>query len=186
MRFHGNHPEYGFQRIRLSRGKHCLAAQVYHGGVDTRLLASMSPFWWCRVVRAEENDEPILLQWRCHELEGYETVRRVNPQLGWIEWCDTRQQPQNWQSNDFDDALWALPVATVVPGGEPQRAHLDGVKQFEYSLQPIDSGVFVETFGYETDDPAARFFCATCSRTIRYRAAKSKARICKACGAVTI
>ena len=118
----------------------------------------MSPFWWCQVVRKNDNNEPLPLQWRCWELQNYRTVNRVNPQLGWVEWCDTRQQPENWLANDFDDASWAQPSDVVVPGGEPQRARLDGVKQFEYSLQPIDSGILVETFGYETDDPAARFF----------------------------
>ena len=48
-RFIPAYPEYQSHRVRLSPGKHVLAAQVHYEGVATRLLPNPRPFLMCQV-----------------------------------------------------------------------------------------------------------------------------------------
>lgn len=155
-RFPPDHPEYDETTVHLAEGVHTLAAQVHHIGVTTRMLQDFPSFWACE---AFSNGEALPVQWRCVRLPGYSPeVRRINPQLGWIEWCDTRQLPVNWQANDFDDSAWSEPVRRDPGIGEPQPLSIDSVRSFTHEVEPIDGGPLAEVFGYERDDIPMRFF----------------------------
>lgn len=155
-RFHRSAPEYETITADLPAGRHVLAAQVHYPGVQTRILDDIEPFWLCE-VRAGGETVPIDWGWR--KLEGYEPeVRRVNPQLGWIEWRDTRRDPPGWRERDFDDSAWndAIPASPDI--GTPKPLSIGGVERFTHDLTPIAEGPLADVFGYERDDIPARFF----------------------------
>lgn len=155
-RYDAPHPEYETVRLKLAAGPHVLAAQAHHIGVNTRMLMSMPPFLYCRVL-TDGNDLPIA--WRCSRLAGYHSqMRRLNPQFGWIEWCDTRQNPAAWQSRGFDDKSWSAPIAAKTTVGKPAPVTIAPVKHLTHPGKPVAQGTLVETFGYELDDIPARFY----------------------------
>ncbi|MGD0227924.1 MAG: family 78 glycoside hydrolase catalytic domain [Terriglobia bacterium] len=155
-RFIAEYPEYQSHRVQLSPGKHVLAVQVHYEGLTTRLLRDMRPFWMCQVyLRGAE----IPVRWRAAQLPGFEPkVRRINPELGWIEWADTRKQPPSWQNPSFDDTSWAQPVEAKVRLGTFQPLRLGELQAIPHSLRAQSQGTLVEQFGYEADDPPARLF----------------------------
>ena len=155
-RFHQDYPEYDVVRINLSAGNHLLAVQVHYEGLTTRILDDIAPFFACQILK---NNKPVHVKWKCAKLEGYRTkTRRINPQLGWIEWCDTRKLPDGWQSYDYDDSNWQTPVPCEPKIGTPKPLSIATVKNFIHSVTPIASGPLAEVFGYERDDIPARFF----------------------------
>jgi hypothetical protein len=155
-RFPVDHPEYETRRVKLSAGKHLLAVQVHHIGETTRMLVNMPPFLHCRVVA---DGRPVPIRWRCSRLAGYKPqVRRINPQLGWIEWCDTRQIPKDWQSPAFDDRAWAGPAGAETKLGEIRPANLAPVQHLTHAVALIADGRLAELFGYEFDNVPTRFF----------------------------
>ncbi|MFI5358254.1 MAG: family 78 glycoside hydrolase catalytic domain [Opitutales bacterium] len=154
-RFTAAFPEYQTFTRTLPAGRHVLAIQVHHVGTTTRSLAPMEPFLGCTAHAA---GRALALPWKCQRLGAYASqVRLVNCQLGFIEWCDTRMLP-DWQTAAFDDASWTEPAAVSRPLGAPRP--LTCAHPHALVLEPVRlaSGVFVEMFGYERDDPPARFF----------------------------
>ncbi len=155
-RFRVGFPEYQTVTRRLPAGKHLLAAHVHHEGVCTRMLQIISPFLFCQ-IDADGNELPIT--WKCARLEGYKPrVRRINDQFGWIEWCNTRKLPANWQAADFDDASWNAAVAVRRKLGELKPLSIAGPRHFVHAPAPVAHGPLAEVFGYGPDNPAARFF----------------------------
>lgn len=155
-RFHRDYPEYDVVRIKLSAGKHLLAAQVHHVGIETRILDDLSPFFSCHIVK---KDEAVPVEWKCTILEGYRSqVRRINPQLGWIEWCDTRKLPDGWKSFNFDDSGWQTPVLCEPEIGVPTPLSIATVKSFIHSVKSIAGGPLAEVCGFENEDVSNRFF----------------------------
>ena len=148
-------PQYQTYHAKLAAGRHVLAVQVHHEGVPTRMLENQPPFLHC-VALADGHEIP--LRWKQSRIGGYAPeVKRVNPQLGWIEWCDTRQVP-DWQSPGYDDAPWTPPVAVARKVGRLEPLPAAKPRAIIHPLKPIASGQLVELFGYERDNPPARFF----------------------------
>src|ERR1039458_7773235 len=80
--------EYQSHRVRLSAGKHVLAVQVHYEGITTRLLPNPRPFLMCQVFF---RDAEIPVRWKAMQLDGFSSqVRRINPELGWMEWADRK------------------------------------------------------------------------------------------------
>lgn len=155
-RFPHAFPEYQVFRAQLPAGRHTLAVLVNHIGISTRIIEPITPFLGCRAIAG---GKVLTLDWKCARFTGYVSqVRRVNPQLGFIEWCDTRANHVNWQSPDFDDASWSEPVAVTRPFGSLQPLTIANPRSIEHTLTPLVSGEFTENFGYERDDVPARFF----------------------------
>lgn len=155
-RFPAAYPEYQTFRIHLSAGLHTIAFQVHQIGEVTRILDNPEPFLYCIV---KEKGKEIPVNWKCIRLDGYESqVKRINPELGYIEWCDTRQVPANWQNSDFDDTKWSVPVTVERKLGTLKSLTENNTLSILHSLEPVSSGQFVDRFGYERDNPAARFF----------------------------
>ncbi len=155
-RFPADHPEYDKINRSFSAGEHVISTQVHYLGVDNRILDDVQPFWACEIYQ-EGKSIPVV--WRCTPLTGYEPrVRRINPQLGWIEWCDTRQIPLHWREIAFDDSSWTEPVSVKPRIGQPEPLSIDSVRCFSHLVQPIAEGPLAEIFGYERDDIPARFY----------------------------
>ena len=151
-------PEYQPHTLSLPAGKHVLAVQVHHFGVPTRLLENPPPFLWAELV-AGERPVPLPLTWRCLSLPGYSrTGRRLNGQLGWSQWCDTRPQPAHWQALTFDDKSWQVPPSKEFPLGTVRPLSAAPARIERLPLRPLATGTLTETFGYESDNPQARFF----------------------------
>ncbi|NLX14186.1 MAG: hypothetical protein GXY44_11110 [Phycisphaerales bacterium] len=156
IRFSANHPQYESKRIRLNAGQHIIAAQVHHVGEETRMMPNLPPFFSCYVY---VNGQQRPVDWKAFRLPGYQQcVRRISPILGWIEWCDTRQLPADWQSCAFDDSTWTEPVPVKPSIGKPAPSTIGLVQHFEHKLQPMGQGPLANTYGYERDDIPARFF----------------------------
>lgn len=152
-RFAKAFPEYQTVELATPSGSHTLAVQVHNEGVTTRILSQMQPFLWA------ELDAGQPLTWKCSRLPGYRPrTKRISDILGWIDWNDTRETWPNWQGASFDDKTWGTPVR-VDPGiGHITAAKTRPVRLIERKCIPIAKGEFAVEYGYEGDDPAARFF----------------------------
>lgn len=150
-RFDVEHPEFESRKIVLKGGCHVLAAQVVHVGEETRMLPKLDPFFYCRVLRADGAELPVV--WRCRQMDEYESaVRRVNPQLGWIEWCDTRKAQLGWMAPAFDDAEWEPPVESGLDPAGFRSLSSAPVQLIFHSVDPMAEGPLAAAFGYERDD----------------------------------
>ena len=154
-RFPSARPEYQTFTTSLAAGRHTLAFTVNHVGVSTRLLEGIEPFLACVALHGGHE---LPLHWKCSRLAAFVPhVRRINPQVGWIEWCDTRKLPE-WTATGFDDGAWSEAVTVTRVIGTPRPLSTDNPRAIEQRLKPLAAGEFTETFGYERDDIPARFF----------------------------
>lgn len=155
-RYPARYPEYQRIHTHLAKGDHLLAIQVHYEGVDTRMLKAIQPFLFCRIM-AGNTEIPV--SWKCTRLEGYKSgVRRINNELGWIEWCDTRKNPSGWQKPDFSDINWDSPVAVARELGAMRPSSIGNVRSFVIHPDVMAEGQLAEFYGYELDNPSARFF----------------------------
>lgn len=154
-RFDQSLPEYTETSLELLPGKHCIAVIVHHVGVDTRMLLAMQPFLWAQLYM--QSGKQIPLNWSAKRLSGYTSkVRRISPQLGWVEWCDCRASPVGWKLPDFADD-WQ-PITTATTQLKPiQKCNVPECGRFPLSFSPIASGQLKRTFFYEQDDPPTAF-----------------------------
>jgi hypothetical protein len=151
-RFNLDFPEYEPIELDLQKGDYVLSSLVHNTAVSTRLLEAMEPFWFCECGQVD-------IEWKCLPLDAYDPqVRRINPQLDWIEWCDTRKIPVNWQRKDFDDSQWLSPTEVVPKIGEASELCSRRCQTIYHRLEPIADGQLAEFFSYEKDDPPTRFF----------------------------
>ncbi len=152
-RFAKAFPEYQTIDVDTSPGRHTLAIQVHNEGATTRIMSQMQPFLWTEIGDRQP------LSWKCARLGGYRArARRISDILGWIDWCDTSQVWPEWQSRTFDDTKWAL-ATPVDPGvGTILPAKTRPVQLVARTCKPMAQGRFATSYGYELDDPPARFF----------------------------
>ncbi|WP_164821456.1 alpha-L-rhamnosidase-related protein [Paenibacillus koleovorans] len=172
-RFTEKWPEYDVFTLDLPEGEHTLTIVAHHYGVVTRITSNKLPAFL--QVEAMDAHGPITLTWRCRELEAYLPLgRRVNGQLGWAEFCDMRLLP-DWCVNAEEDASadedkWQ-PVAGKDPWSgreQPQYRPAIGMacRNIPVAADAIDSGSYVNRFGYEMDDPPVRFLLRDLQPTI--------------------
>ena len=155
-RYTAAYPEYQLKKATLSRGVHLIAIQVHHEGIETRLLDPIKPFLFCSLL---QSDMEITVSWKCGQLSGYErTGFRINAELGWVEWVDTRKQPDSWQSLGFDDSNWKKPAEVKRDLGTFSQSKIGNVRAIEIIPRLMAEGKLAEAYGYEKDNPSARFF----------------------------
>jgi hypothetical protein len=155
-RYPPGHPVYQERNLVLEKGKHIFAIHVHSHGVETRMLQAIDPFLY---FRAFEGDEEVQINWKCMKLPGYlSAYKRVSPQLGWLEWKDTGANPENWKSKEFDDSDWPKPVEVQRDIGQFRASGINEVKNFSVPFKMIEEGPVANFYGYEKDDPSARFF----------------------------
>jgi alpha-L-rhamnosidase len=156
-RYHPNHPEYQVKTVSLPAGEHLLAVQVHYEGVDTRIMKDIQPFLMLQL--SSDDNQQVPVTWNCMALPGYDSqFLRISPQLGWIEWVDTRQLPIDWQKAGFDDGNWGSPVFVERHIGNFTASKIANVISTVMQPALIDSGPLAEVFGYERDNISARFF----------------------------
>lgn len=149
------HPEYMSERRTLSAGRHVLAIHGHHVGVPTRQVLEGDPFI---AMDLFIGGEPMPLRWKARAMEcQLPQARRASPLLSWIEWRDTRREPDGWRGMDFDDSSWAE-AARVEPAlPDPIEARLAPLRLDPLPMRLLDEGMLSEEFGYELDDPPMRF-----------------------------
>ena len=149
-------PLYQVRKLTLQAGKHLIAVQVHSEGLDTRILKGIDPFLYCRML----NEGVVIpMDWKSLELPGYaRQIHRVSAQFGWLEWSDTRLQPAGWQKKEFDDASWNSPKIVSRDLGDFQPSLISEVRNMKIPFEEINSGPLASFYGYETDNPSARFF----------------------------
>jgi alpha-L-rhamnosidase len=154
-RYPAAHPEYQSKQVSLSTGDHVIAIQVQFEGIETRILDAIQPFLYCSLL-FQEKELPVT--WKCERLQGFESGFRINAELGWVEWVDTRKVPENWQDPRFDDSGWKVPVQVTRELGPFSRSKIGNVKALEIKPKLMAEGRLAEVYGYEKDNPSARFF----------------------------
>lgn len=155
-RYEPAYPEYQRKNLKLPAGNHLLAVQVHFEGIETRMLKAIQPFLYCSLL---DGNTEIPIVWKFLPLTAYDSkVKLINAELGWIEWLDTRKLPKDWQKPGFDDGLWKSPVQVVRPLGTFTPSKISNVKSIEMEPLLIAEGKLAEVYGYEKDNPSARFF----------------------------
>ncbi|MFR1518168.1 MAG: hypothetical protein ACLSVG_05245 [Clostridia bacterium] len=154
-RYDDSHPAYATVPCRVRRGKNVILAVVHSDGVPTRMLMNTAPFFSC--------DAPgIEILWKCTVLEAYQRkLRRINPELGWMECCSIENLPQQMEQADFDDSRWEMPdflENTGDPYGAFTAAAAKPVARVELAPALLEQGVLMQRFGYEYDDVPAAFY----------------------------
>ena len=152
IRWANSHPESQIFQASLRAGANIIAIHAHYEGVDTRMMPSMPPFIRCGVHEA-----PVI--WRCLHLRAFSSqVKRINPQFGWIDWCDTHEIPLGWHQLDFDDKTWESPSEVVSAPVSLQATDIEVPINRIQQLKASAHGTFTESFGYDADDPNAQFF----------------------------
>ena len=155
-RYAAAYPEYQSKKVNLGKGDHLVAIQVHNEGIETRILDAIQPFLLCSLL---EGGKEIHILWKCQQLDGYEKTNfRINAELGWVEWVDMRKLPENWQYMNFDDSEWGIPVKVNRELGSFSQSKIANVKSLEILPGLMAEGKLAEIYGYEKDNPSARFF----------------------------
>jgi alpha-L-rhamnosidase len=136
--------------LKLKAGKHLISATVTFIGVPTRMYPAELPFL---AVDARIADKPIEIGWLVAPLPQFrQQVRRINPQLGWIEWNDTRQFPDEKSAD-----AWKPPATVLLGTPRWNKPTIGPVQRIVHAPAAFSEDKLIERFGYESDDPPARF-----------------------------
>ncbi len=155
-RFPAAHPQYQSRVFTLSPGKHLVAVQVHHDGVETRMMPDIPPFLYCT---AWMDGRELPMEWKCTRILGYQScMQRISLELSWLEWFGSEHFPTEWRKAGFDDSAWSAPATVTRPLGGMTKSPLPGVKTIPFKAKTIAQGDLAEVFGYERDNPSARFF----------------------------
>jgi neutral trehalase len=156
-RFHVNHAEYDRREWKLGAGRHVIAVHAHHEGETARLMESMDPFFWCEL--RDGGGKVLAADWKCRVLHGYQRqTRRISPLLGWIDWCDTAENPDGWEAPAFDDSAWSAPVCRTrrFLSFDPPTLSPWGPK--EVPMTPCAEGRLVLSRHFVSNDPSYIFF----------------------------
>lgn len=155
-RYSPQKPVYQVRKVTLDKGKHTFAVHVHSLGVETRMLKAIDPFLYFEAFAGSNNIE---LEWKCSVLNGYLSgYKRISPQLGWLEWNETNKNPVGWMNPEFDDLNWSAPVQVERNVGDFDPSLISEVKNRNIPFTMIAEGPAANFYGYEKDDPSARFF----------------------------
>jgi alpha-L-rhamnosidase len=157
-RFAPDHPEYATFIVDMPAGRSVLSVIVHDYGTDTRILmGGIAPFLQCKIGG---DQQAIALDWRCKELHAYAHInRRVNPQLGWMELCDTRLLPDLTQLGTEKDGF---APAHEIPHPLGQEVivlpmTIRNCLQLPRECKQLSQGTYADRFGYVNDDPPVRY-----------------------------
>ena len=144
-RYDDAHPVYKEVSCRVRQGENIIFAVVHSVGIPTRILKNTAPFFACE-------SPGLSIEWSCTRLDAYaRKVRRINPELGWMECRTIKELPP--------DAAWERPdFLEKDPYGAFCRDSAKAVSQVELAAVPIGRGFLMQRFGYEYDDIPAAFY----------------------------
>lgn len=171
-RFHPDHPEYLTKEIECPSGEHRLDVLCSFFGVETRLLHTMRPFFagelldsggeiplhWKarRLDQPIQGADPLLLEEPRPNPGRLSQIRRINGQLGWMEYHDGRNEHPILAEEDAPEMKDAVPVGFDL--SRLRAAGIADVRHLSHTAKPSAQGQAEELFGYEWDDPPTRFF----------------------------
>lgn len=189
-RFIGEQPFYATTSVLLpTAGKHVITLHAHSVGTTTRLLLSNPPFVGCAVEVAEAGSQlrdpaPV---WRCRVLPHYKAQwRRLSTLLGWVENCAVESDLLDMALVSFDDSAWQTPVAaatgTLKPA-VPLSPVVGPATSVPGPLAELGHGTLCEQFGYQDDDPPARFFLRRLTTAAPARADEGQAAVGQGPGA---
>lgn len=154
-RFDDAHPACETVPCKVRQGVNVIYAVVHSIGVPTRMLMNTAPFFACGAPETE-------ICWKCARLEAYQSkVRRINPQLGWMECCRIDKLPCEPEGAAFQAENWETPVFLENgrdPYGNFTNAAAKSVSLAELEAAPAGGGLLSQRFGYENDDIPAAFY----------------------------
>jgi len=152
-RFAHSEPRYQVVPVDLEAGEHVIAVEVHHHGVPTQHLRPIDPFLWCEVV--DSHGTALEVTWLAQLLtDNVRAVRRLNPNLGWVDWRDARLGLGEWTGLAFDDGPWAPAVQVGRIGlGRPGPPTAASVRQIEVSPMLIGEGAYANRHTTLIDDP---------------------------------
>jgi len=155
-RFHPSYPEYQKRKLNLSKGSHLIAVQVHYAGIEVRYHKDIKPFLYFKMLDGNL-EVPVL--WKADYLKGYiASGRRINGNLGWIEWCDFNALQEKWQQPEFDDSSWQPTVFVPRDLGAFSASRLDAVKFIPIKPKLITQGELAEIYGVFNDLPGSTFY----------------------------
>lgn len=155
-RYHPSYPEYQTRKISLPKGKHLVAVQVHYAGIEVRYHKNVKPFLYFKIM---SNGIEIPVEWKSDYLRGYiASGRRIDGNLGWIEWCDLGSRQNNWQQAGYNDDTWQKPVFVNRELGTFKASRLKAVQMIPIKPQIIAQGQLAEVYGVFNDFPGATFY----------------------------
>lgn len=155
-RYHPNYPEYQKRKLKLPKGIQVVAVQVHNAGIEVRYHKDLKPFLYCKIFN---KDIEVSVDWKADYLKGYiSSGRRINGNLGWIEWCDLNAIQIDWQKPDYDDSSWHPVVFVKRELGQFKASGLDVVKYIKIKPKLIEKGELAEIYGVFNDLPGSTFY----------------------------
>jgi alpha-L-rhamnosidase len=153
-RFERNHPEYDEVTVCIPQGSHVLYAVVHCYGVPTRMTAGDLPPFLQICLAGPSGIIP--LKWKCKALDAFKPLnRRLNVQLGWMEFCDMRELPD--PAAMHDSVGWIDPVGVDIDFMHYAPNSTKPCRQLLTQAVEMCRGIYINEFGYEDDDPPVRF-----------------------------
>lgn len=145
-RFNSRNPEFEQRHIDLENGRHQIRIEAHYEGVETRLMSSLRPFV---AVELALGEAPIDVSFVARIVTGFRPqVRRINPQLGWID----------WQEHLDEAAEWSKPEQVPTLPNAPTRSFVTLPVHDPVGMRVIGDGSLTQRFGYANDDPPAGFY----------------------------
>lgn len=156
VRWSKSAPELQEFELPLRTGSNVIGILAHYEGVSTRMMEAMPPFVQCRIHR---EGQEIAVSWKALRIGGFTPeVKRINPQFGWIDWCDTRGHNLDWLTRGLHETEGSSPKAVSTGVGAPTQTEISFPVARRHSLKPLSHGVLTERFGYDSDEPQAQFF----------------------------
>ena len=147
-RYPADRPEFTETTVNLDAGDHSVVVVAHHEGRTERMETEHAFVWVA--LRVDGGVLPV--SWRCRPLRGYRSrVGRINPNLGWMEWCDTRED--SWPEAAGEGAEWSS-VSEVALQQTPVQADYVPAVTESVPFQPVADGTFAERFAIASDYPA--------------------------------
>ena len=156
VRWSKSAPEFQEFDLPLRTGSNVIGILAHYEGVSTRMMEAMPPFVQCRINR---EGQEIAVSWKALRIGGFTPeIKRINPQFGWIDWCDMRGHNLDWLTLGLHETEGSSPKAVSTGVGAPTVTEISFLVARRHSLKPLSHGVLTERFGYDSDEPQAQFF----------------------------
>ena len=155
-RFTESHPEYDEHLLLLKPGKQTFTIVIHQYGVTTRMTtAAVSPFLQFQIC---SRTEAFPLKWQCKEETSFKHLgRRLNDQLGWMEFCDMRTL-SDWKK-EASGPGWVEPIVVdnPLPDASYRAKTIASCLALPVTSRAAGEGRYTNRLGYEDDDPPVRF-----------------------------
>ena len=155
-RFDIAHPEYEIKNVKTETGINVVYAVVQYIGCETRLIPNTQPFFACEVYAGGAQ---INTSVKCRRMTAFTSqIRRINPQLGWMEICDMNKIDDDAKKRGYVDTAFEVAVEVVPFAAREVPLRRNGVIINTIPVQCAESGTVAEYFGYLYDEIPSAFY----------------------------